>query len=89
MTESTTSIIYLDTNVFIKAVEGTDEAAAPAKRLTVARLKLPDAVHLVCAKRSGCRFFVSTDKDFDRLPQGMERVDPDENGLSRLIRELS
>jgi predicted nucleic acid-binding protein len=157
MTEPSTSIIYLDTNVFIKAVEGTDEAAAPAKRLigtlrhqrpgvavtseitfaevlaspkrsdalplhikrrvyldilvwsafitlipvsrdipietadlnTVTRLKLPDAVHLVSAKRSGCRFFVSTDKDFDRLPQGMERVEPDEIGLSRLIKELS
>jgi predicted nucleic acid-binding protein len=156
MTESLTSI-YLDTNVFIKAVEGTDEAAAPAKRLienlrghrfgvaatseitfaevlasprrsdalplqikrrayldpliwsafitlipvsrdilietadlgTVARFKLPDAIHLVSAIRGGCRFFVSMDKDFDKLPQGMERINPDENGVSRLIQELS
>jgi predicted nucleic acid-binding protein len=157
MTEPPASIIYLDTNVFIKAVEGTDEAAAPAKRLiatlrrqragiaatseitfaevlaspkrsdalplhikrrayldllvwgafitlipvnrdilietadlsTVARFKLPDAVHLVSARRSGCRFFVSADKDFDKLPHGMERIDPDENGLSRLMKQLS
>ncbi len=157
MTESPTSI-YLDTNVFIRAVEGTDEAAAPAKRSietlrgghragvaatseitfaevlaspqrsdalplqikrrayldlliwsafitlipvsrgilietadlsTVARFKLPDAIHLVSAIRRGCRFFVSADKDFDKLPQGMERIDPDENGVSRLIEELS
>jgi hypothetical protein len=33
MTESSPSLIYLDTNVFIKAVEGLDEAAAPAKTL--------------------------------------------------------
>jgi len=157
MTKAPTGVVYLDTNVFIKAVEGTDEAAAPAKRLietlrrqrasvaatseitfaevlaspkrpdalplqvkrrayldllvwsafitlipvsrdvlietadlsTVARPKLPDAIHLVSAIRSGCRFFVSTDKDFDKLPQGMERITPDEDGLSRLIKELS
>jgi predicted nucleic acid-binding protein len=157
MTDSSTSIIYLDTNVFIMAVEGTDETAAPAKRLiqilrsqrpgvaatseitfaevlaspkrsdalplhikrrayldllvwsafvalvpvsrdilietadlsTVARFKLPDAIHLVSANRRGCRFFVSTDKDFDKLPRGMERINPDEHGLSRLIKELS
>jgi predicted nucleic acid-binding protein len=157
MTEPPASIIYLDTNVFIKAVEGTDEAAAPAKRLidtlrrqragvaatseitfaevlaspkrsdalplhikrrayldllvwsafitlipvsrdflietadlsAVARFKLPDAVHLVSARRNGCRFFVSADKDFDKLPHGMERLDPDEDGLSRLMKQLS
>jgi predicted nucleic acid-binding protein len=33
MTESSSSLIYLDTNVFIKAVEGLDEAASPAKTL--------------------------------------------------------
>jgi predicted nucleic acid-binding protein len=55
----------------------------------VTRLKLPDAVHLVSAKRSNCRFFVSTDRDFDKLPQGMERISPDENGLSRLMEALS
>jgi predicted nucleic acid-binding protein len=157
MTESSVSTIYLDTNVFIRAVEGADEVASPAKRLietlrrqqagiaatseitfaevlaspkrpdalplhmkrrayldllvwsafitlipvsrdiliqtadlgTVARFKLPDAIHLVSAMRSGCRFFVSTDKDFDKLPLGMERIDPDENGLARIIKEFS
>jgi predicted nucleic acid-binding protein len=156
MTESAGSLIYLDTNVFIRAVEGTDEAAASAKALiahlrrycfgaastseitlaevlafqkrpdvlplhikrkayldllvwnafvrlvpvrrdvlietadlsTVVRLKLPDAIHLVTAIRSGCRFFVSADQDFDKLPKGIERINPDEHGLSRLIKEL-
>lgn len=157
MTEAPATTIYLDTNVFIKAVEGADEASTPAKRLihalrnhragiavtseimlaevlaparrsdalplqfsrrayldllvwsalialvpvsrnilietadlrAVSRFKLPDAIHLVSAIRSGCRYFVSTDKDFDKLPQGMERISPDEDGVSRLIRGLS
>jgi predicted nucleic acid-binding protein len=157
MTESFPSLIYLDTNVFIMAVEGTDEAARPAKRLiqtlrgrqfgvaatseitfaevlasrkrpdalqlhvkrrayldllvwsafialvpvsrdvlidtadlgTIARFKLPDAIHLVSAHRQGCRLFVSSDKDFDRSPYDMERVHPDERGVSQLIEELS
>lgn len=156
MTEAPTGIIYLDTNFFIKAVEGTKETAAPAKKLievlrqrsaglavaseitfaevlapskrvdalspdikrrvyldlllwskfiglipvsrsilietadlrVVAPLKLPDAIHLTSAIQSGCRFFVSTDKDFSRLPVGMERVNFDEKSLSRLIKEL-
>ena len=55
----------------------------------VAPLKLPDAIHLTSAIQSGCRFFVSTDKDFSKLPVGMERVNFDEESLSRLIQELS
>ncbi|WP_375412705.1 type II toxin-antitoxin system VapC family toxin [uncultured Bradyrhizobium sp.] len=157
MTEVPDGIIYLDTNFFIKAVEGTKETAAPAQKLIeilrqrrdrvavtseitfaevlapsrrvdalspgikrrayldlllwsnliglipvsrsilietadlrgVTPLKLPDAVHLTSAIQSGCRFFVSTDKDFSRLPTGMVRVNFDEESLSRLIRELS
>jgi len=33
MIEVPPSLIYLDTNVFIRAVEGLDEAAGPAKTL--------------------------------------------------------
>jgi len=54
----------------------------------VARFKLPDAIHLVSAVRAGCRFFVSADKDFDKLPQGMVRVDPNEDSLLRLMEAL-
>jgi predicted nucleic acid-binding protein len=147
MTEKSSSLIYLDTNVFIKAVEGLDEAAAPAKALietlrshragiaatseitfaevlahikrrvyldlllwsgfialipvsrdilietaalrAESKFKLPDAVHLVSAIQVQCRFFVSSDRDFDKIPQGMERVDCDPDGLSRLLTELS
>jgi len=154
MTESPSSLIYLDTNVFIKAVEGLDEAAAPAKTLIKAlrhqrsgiaatsgdhvaevlappkrsdalalhmkrrayldlllwsgfvalipvsrdilialramgRFKLPDAVHLVSAIRARCRFFVSADRDFDKMPEGMERVNCDHDDLPRLLEGLS
>jgi predicted nucleic acid-binding protein len=157
MIESAPSLIYLDTNVFIQAVEGLDEDAAPAKTLIKAlrhqhsgiaatseitfaevlappkrsdalplhmkrrayldlllwsgfialipvsrdilietaalrvmgRLKLPDAVHLVSATHAGCRFFVSADRDFDKIPEGMERVNCDHDGLPRLLEALS
>ena len=157
MTESPSSLIYLDTNVFIKAVEGLDEAAAPAKALIKAlrgqrsgiaatseitfaevlapskhaddlplhmkrrayldlllwsgfvalmpvsrdilietaalramgRFKLPDAVHLVSAIHARCRFFVLADKDFDKMPEGMERVSCTHDDVPRLLRELS
>jgi predicted nucleic acid-binding protein len=157
MTELASSLIYLDTNVFIRAVEGLDEAAAPAKTLieilrhqrvgiaatseitfaevlaptkrtdalplhmkrrayldlllwsgflalvpvsreilietaglrAVSRFKLPDAVHLVSAIHARCRFFVSADRDFDQLPEGMERVSCDQDNLPRLLKAFS
>ncbi len=157
MTEPSSSLIYLDTNVFIRAVEGLDEAAnsvkmlikelrhrrsgiaatseitfaevlAPPKRpdalplhmkqrayldlllwsgfialvpvsrdilietaalKAVARYKLPDAVHLVSAIRARCRFFVSADRDFDKMPEGTERVGCDDDSVARLLDELS
>ena len=157
MTEAPAGMIYLDTNFFIKAVEGTQETAAPAKKLievlrqrpagiavtseitfaevlapsrrtdalrpsmkrrayldlllwskfiglipvsrsilietadlrVVAPLKLPDAIHLTSAVQIGCRFFVSADTDFNKLPIGMKRVNFDEESLSDLIRGLS
>jgi predicted nucleic acid-binding protein len=156
MTEAPSSPIYLDTNFFIKAVEGLDDAAAPAKTLidtlrqrpgiaatseitfaevlapsrqadamppqmkrrayldlllwsgfvalipvsrsilietatlrTVGRFKLPDAIHLVSAIQVQCRFFVSADKDFDKMPEGIERVDCNQDSLARLLKALS
>jgi predicted nucleic acid-binding protein len=157
MTESSSSLIYLDTNVFIKAVEGLDETAAPAKVLietlrrqragiaatseitfaevlapskqvdalpphmkrrayldlllwsgfvelipvsrsilietakirAMARFKLPDAVHLASAIQVRCRYFVSADRDFDKMPEGMERVNCDHESLPRLLEGLS
>jgi predicted nucleic acid-binding protein len=145
--------VYLETNFFIKAVEGLSEVAAPPKKLievlltrpglgvtseitfaetlapptradalplhikrrvyldlllwsqfitlvpvsrdvlietadlrSVARMKLPDAIHLVSAIRSKCRYLVSSDSDFDDLPDGMERVKPDAGGIEGLLK---
>ena len=157
MTEAPSSLVYLDTNFFIKAVEGLDEAAAPAKTLirtlrrqragmaatseitfaevlapskqadalplhakrrayldlllwsgfvalipvsrnilietaalrATGNLKLPDAIHLASAILCRCRFFVSADKDFNRMPEGMERLKCDHDDLTRLLKELS
>jgi predicted nucleic acid-binding protein len=157
MTEPLIDLVYLDTNVFIKAVEGTDEAGAPSKALIdvlrnrragiavtseitlaevlalsrrpdaaplhikrpayldllvwsglftlipvsrdvllqtaelreTANLKLPDAIHLVSAVRARCRFFVSADKDFEKMPKGMELVGSDHESLVRLFQEIS
>jgi predicted nucleic acid-binding protein len=156
MTESSRSLIYLDTNVFIKAVEGLDDVAGPARTLirtlrqqragmaatseitfaevlapakragalpphikrrayldlllwsgfvalvpvsrdilietaelrAMGTFKLPDAVHLVSAIRVQCRFFVSADRDFDKMPEGMERVNCDHDELPRLLKVL-
>lgn len=156
MTESVGQSVYLETNFFIKAVEGTTETAAAPKRLiahlrshpgtaftseitfaeplapprradalplhvkrrvyldlllwsgfislipvsrdvlietadlrTVARMKLPDAIHLVSAIRAKCEYLVSSDKDFTRLPAGMAHVKPDDEGINKLLKVLT
>ncbi|MEJ2625580.1 MAG: PIN domain-containing protein [Pseudolabrys sp.] len=157
MTEaSSQSLIYLETNFFIKAVEGTAETAGPPKKLlgllrqrpglactseltfaetlappkrpdalplnmkrrvyldlliwsafiallpitrevlietadlrAVARMKLADAIHLVSAVRSGCRYVVTSDSDFKSLPAGVERVEPDETGIEHILSALA
>jgi len=149
--------VYLDTNVFIRAVEGTGETAVGPRRLidilrrrtgiaftseitlaevlappqrtdamplhlkrrayldillwsgfivltpvsrdilietatfrAKARMRLPDAIHLVTAIRGGCRYLVSADKgDFKSMPPGMSRVEPDEAGIEELLRALA
>jgi predicted nucleic acid-binding protein len=48
--------------------------------------KLPDAIHVVTAVRTGCTRMLSFDRAL-KLPEGMRRVTLD--GLSRLIEELS
>ncbi len=157
MTESAGELkIYLETNFFIRAVEGTLEAGASPRKLiellkrragmavtseitfaevlappkrpdalplqvkrrayldlllwsgfielvpvsrsilmetadvrAVSRLKLPDPIHLASAIQSKCGYFVSADKDFNRLPGGMVRLDPDQGGLSALLARLA
>jgi predicted nucleic acid-binding protein len=157
MTETASgSAVYLETNFFIKAVEGTAETSAPPRKLievlrtrrgtavtseitfvevlappqrpdalplhikrrayldlllwsgfitlipgsrsiliqtadlrTVTKLKLPDAVHLVSAIRSNCRYLVSADDDFSNLPAGMTRVAPNARGIEGLLEKIT
>ena len=50
--------------------------------------KLPDAIHMVTAIRSGCRRILSADSRL-KLPDGFVLIPPDREGLSNLIQELS
>ena len=54
----------------------------------VRKLKLPDAIHLATAFRLGCRFFMTRDSQFP-MPQGMVRITPDEDGVSRFFEALA
>ncbi len=147
---------YLDSNVFIYAVEGTADIAGPARELlqffrkrpgtavtseitfaevlsppqrpgamplhmkrrvyvdlliwsgfielapvtrgllietadlrSVARMKLPDAIHLVSAIHAHCRFLVSRDSDFKMLPTGMSFIPLHRESISELLRTLA
>jgi len=156
MTDQRNRRVYIDSNVFIYAVEGVTEIAAPAKDLiaflrehrdlmftseitiaevlapasgtgawplhikrrpymdlliwsgavtlvpvtrgilidtaglrTMARLKLPDAIHLSSAIQHDCRYLVTGDDDFKSLPRGMELVQADETGIYNLLKALA
>jgi predicted nucleic acid-binding protein len=49
-----------------------------------APLKLPDAIHLATAMSTRCRFFVSRDRDFNRLPDWMEGISLHREGLAKV-----
>jgi predicted nucleic acid-binding protein len=50
--------------------------------------KLPDAIHIVTAIRSGCRFILSRDNRL-RLPRGLRQFTSDPVGIADLMRELA
>ncbi|MDO8876721.1 MAG: PIN domain-containing protein [Pseudolabrys sp.] len=84
---------YLDLllwSAFIRLVPvSRDVLIETADLRAVARLKLPDAVHLVSAIRARCRYFVSSDKDFHKLPSGMTFVTPDVLSIDGLLKALA
>jgi predicted nucleic acid-binding protein len=148
-------LVYLDTNVFIHGLEGSDLEAAPIQalfrglrdfpgasvtsELTLAELlapatrpgalhinqkeklyldlivgggfvilypvtrdvlissghlrlthsqKLPDAIHVVTAYETGCRYFMSYDKDGKKLPFGLCHIRPDDKGVATVLDSL-
>ncbi len=48
--------------------------------------KLPDAIHIVTAYSSGCVYFMSNDRDSERLPFNLRRLTPDAAGVSTLMK---
>jgi predicted nucleic acid-binding protein len=55
---------------------------------SVAKHRLPDAIHVVTAIRSGCKFFMSSDGDMKKLPNGMKLVLPDAAGVATILGAL-
>jgi predicted nucleic acid-binding protein len=58
----------------------------PDGRLSIPRL--PDAIHVVTAFQAGCRFFLSADVRI-KLPDTMDMVQANVDGIERLIREIA
>ncbi len=50
--------------------------------------KLPDAIHVVTAVQSGCRYLMSSDKDTKLLQPSIERVLPNAQGLASNLKAL-
>jgi predicted nucleic acid-binding protein len=54
-----------------------------------ARVKLPDAIHIVTAIKAGCAYFMSNDRDTRHLPEGIKQLSPDPPGIRALMDALS
>jgi predicted nucleic acid-binding protein len=85
--------VYLDLLVFSGAVTllpvTRDILIRTADLRKSISLKLPDAIHLISAIRSDCRFIVTADADFKKLPLGTKHVSPDEQGIDGLLGMLA
>jgi predicted nucleic acid-binding protein len=66
-----------------------DDLYETADLRKVVPMKLVDAIHLVTAMQHRCGYFVSADRDFDRIPRGMVRIAPDAAGISSLVTRLN
>lgn len=51
--------------------------------------RLADAIHVASAARAECAFFVSGDADAKRLPDGMNWITPDHDGVRTLTKALA
>jgi predicted nucleic acid-binding protein len=52
-------------------------------------MKLFDAIHLATAISRQCRFFVSRDTDFKRMPPGISKVEPNSDTVAKLEQVLA
>lgn len=75
---------------FIKLIPvSRDILIETADLRTVARLKLPDAIHIASAIRGGCRYAVSSDDDFRKVPVTMTLVRPNEQAVDALLKDIA
>ena len=58
------------------------------RRVGRKKVKLPDAIHVVTAIRSRCRAFLSADKGL-KLPPELSAFEPDAQGITNLMQEIS
>lgn len=85
--------VYLDLLVF----SGTVNLLPVTREILIrtadlrknASLKLPDAIHLESAIHGKCRFLVTGDTDFKKLPANLRKVTPDEQGIRNLLQALA
>ncbi len=92
-------VVYLDTSVFVRAIEGAESEAEPLKHFlatlrefpgaAVTReltwAELPDVIHIVTAFMADCRYIMTPDEDARRLPATQERLYPDSSGISMVL----
>ncbi|HML13318.1 MAG TPA: PIN domain-containing protein [Xanthobacteraceae bacterium] len=85
--------VYLDLLVFSGAVQlvpvTREILIRTADLRQIAAMKLPDAIHLESAIRSGCRFLVTGDTNFKKLPPNVKKITPDEDGIRNLLEALA
>jgi predicted nucleic acid-binding protein len=84
--------LYLDLMIWSRFIElvpvSRDLLIETADLRQVSRHKLPDAVHVVTAVRSRCTYFLSNDVDGKRVPNQMQWLRPDVQGIATLLEAL-
>ncbi len=91
--DARTRRLYLDLMVFGQFLTlvpvDRDVLYDTADLRKVAKMKLVDAIHLATAIQSNCRYFVTRDGDFRRMPRGMAKVLPDASAISDLAAKIA
>ena len=90
--DAATRRLYLDLMVFGRFLRlepvTRDVLYETVELRKVASMKLVDAIHLATAIRARCRFLVSRDSDFKRMPRGMVKVLPEAAAISNLVEKI-
>ncbi len=91
--DARTRRLYLDLMVFGRSLTllpvDREVLYDTADLRKVARMKLVDAIHLATAIQAHCRYFVTRDGDFRRMPRGMAKVAPDAAEISDLVARIN